>query len=212
MLNFVLDFIFPPRCLICGMNSKEVFCSKCLNNVSFFENITSAVKPAVYSAAIYEGVIRKALNLFKFRGKIKLKDFLSDLMIRCAEKNKIIAKNHINLIIPVPAHKNILKKRGYNQSGLLAQKIADFYDIKINPRLLLKIKHTPEQNKLDKKDRLTNLKGAFALNSKEIIGESNVLLIDDVYTTGSTVKECVKTLKRNKNIKDIIILTLARTI
>lgn len=212
MLKHILDFIFPPRCLICGMNSKEVFCSKCLNNVSFLENITSKIKPALYSAAIYEGVIRKALNLFKFKGKIKLKDSLANLMIKCAEKNKIVARNRVNLIIPVPVHKNVFKKRGYNQSGLLAEKIADFYKIKINPRLLLKIKHTPEQNKLDKKDRLINLKGAFAINEKENIEESNVLLIDDVYTTGTTAKECIKTLKRNKNIKDIIILTLARAI
>lgn len=212
MLKSLLDFIFPPRCLVCGINSEDVFCSKCLNNVSFLENITGAGKPFVYSAAIYEGAIRKALNLFKFKRKIKLRDSLSDLMIKCAEENKIITKNRVDLIIPVPVHKNVLKKRGYNQSELLAEKIADFYKIEINPRLLVKIKHTFEQNKLDKKDRLINLKGAFALNDKENIEESNILLIDDVYTTGATAKECVKTLKRNKGIKDIIILTLTRTI
>lgn len=212
MLKSLLDFIFPPRCLICGVSSENIFCGKCLNKVSFFENINHNIKPIVYSTSAYDGVARQALNIFKFKNKICFAEPLADLMIKTCEKNNIIARHNIKLVIPVPVHKNVLKKRGYNQSELLAKHIANFYKIEMNPRLLVKIKHTFEQNKLDKKERLLNLKGAFALDEKENIKEINILLIDDVYTTGATTKECVKTLKRNKKVKDIIILTLARVI
>lgn len=208
MLNFILDFIFPPKCLVCGANSKNLFCRICLDNISFIENMNDKI----YSAVIYEGSVKKALNLFKFKKKINLASSLAEIMIKCAQKNKIIEKNNIECIIPVPIHKNKLKKREYNQAEILAQHIADFYKIKLNPNLLLKIKDTLEQNKLEKKERLYNLKSSFGVNEKESINADNILLIDDVYTTGATIKECIKALKRGRIGKRITVLTLARTV
>lgn len=212
MLSSILNFIFPPRCLVCGARQEEILCKICFNGITYPENFNYNRFPAIYSSVFYDGVIRRALNLFKFKGKARLGGVFAGLMAETMEKENIMRKFDINLIVPVPIHANKLRQRSYNQSEVLAKDIAEKYNVEMNEKLLLKIKDTPEQNKLTKKERLTNLKDSFGINKKEIINNRNVLLIDDVYTTGATVKECVKVLRKHKAFDNIAVLTLARVI
>jgi ComF family protein len=103
------------------------------------------------------------------------------------------------IIIPIPVHKNSLKERGYNQSEIIAKNIISFDNekiFKIEPNALSKIKETPHQSKLkNKNDRLKNLKDCFYADEK-IVKNKNIILIDDVITTGTTMLEATKTLKK----------------
>lgn len=210
MFAAILDFIFPPRCAACKEYSESTICSNCSANITYLHHINRNTLPIIYSTAVYEGVIKKALNAFKFHNKIRLARTLAELMIKTAEKNNIMQKHDIDLIIPVPVHKNTIKNRGYNQSELLARAIGERFSAETKTNALVKIKDTAEQNKLNKEERLVNLKGSFAMN--EFIESRNILLIDDVYTTGATAKECIKVLRSNKSANKIIVLTLARAV
>ncbi|MFH1454110.1 MAG: ComF family protein [Armatimonadota bacterium] len=215
MLKHILNFIFPPRCLICRSFSSDIFCKECLKDINFLDNIRyfkRSVNTVSYSSAVYSGSIKKALGLFKFKKKVKIAPFLSSLMNKTVEKNDIIKKHGINVIVPVPMHKNMLRRRGFNQSRTLAEHISSCFNIPLNTKILIKNKDTVEQNKLSKKERLVNLKDSFKVNKNEINKDLRILLIDDVYTTGTTIKECVKALKRNKQVKEVVVLTLARTV
>ncbi len=120
-------------------------------------------------------------------------------------------KKKIDLIIPVPLHKNDLKKRGFNQSVLLGRVIGDYFSIPVEKRVLIKKKLTPFQVNLSKKEREKNIIKAFAVERPEEVKYKNILILDDIFTTGSTVEECAKELIKAQ-AKNIFVLTLARSV
>ena len=117
----------------------------------------------------------------------------------------------INKQISVPLHRTRLKERGFNQSLLLAKGIAKIYNLPMDYLNLKRIRATTPQVKLKGKDRIKNVSGAFAVQNGNAFKDKQVLLIDDVYTTGATITECSKTLKK-AGAKDIKCLTLARVV
>ena len=120
-------------------------------------------------------------------------------------------KNKFDLIIPVPLHKNDLKKRGFNQSALLGKIIGDYFSIPIGESFLIKKKIIPFQVNLSKKEREKNILKAFSVEKPEEINGKNILILDDVFTTGATVEECAKELIKSR-ANNIFVLTLARTV
>ena len=126
-------------------------------------------------------------------------------------KNKKIFENiqKYDKIMPVPISKKRLKARGYNQSLLIAKEIAKKTNLELVNNCITKTKNIIEQSKLNREDREKNIKGVYKLNNKKLIENKKILLIDDIYTTGSTVNECSKTL-RNGNPKKIGVLVLAK--
>jgi len=120
-------------------------------------------------------------------------------------------ENKFDLIIPVPLHKNDLKKRGFNQSVLLSKIIGDYFSIPVGENVLIKKKITPFQVDLSKKEREKNILKAFSVEKPEEINGKNILILDDVFTTGATVEECAKELIRSR-ANNIFVLTLARTV
>jgi ComF family protein len=116
-----------------------------------------------------------------------------------------------SLIIPVPLHIKKLRKRGFNQSIILADPLGKKWQIPVNFSLLKRSKFTLSQTGLDKKERERNIKGAFEVRDKEKIAGRNIILIDDVYTTGATLNECAKTLTK-AGAKKVAVLTLARVL
>ena len=130
------------------------------------------------------------------------------------EASKDIIDN-IDILIPIPLHKKRLIFRKYNQSLLLAEEIAKLTNKKVIYNFLYKNKHTVPQVKLKQKDRIENIKGKFSIN-KEYLDKIkeyknlNFALVDDVVTTGSTIKECIKTLNKS-GIKNIYVISFAKT-
>lgn len=119
----------------------------------------------------------------------------------------------IDYIVSVPMHLSKLRKRGYNQSFLLANDLAKITGIDFIKDLLIKVKNTKRQVGLNISKRKTNLKDSFSVKDKykDIIRGKNILIIDDVFTTGSTINECARILKIYGKVDKVMSLTVAKT-
>ena len=113
-------------------------------------------------------------------------------------KNIFMMTNYtkFDIIISVPLHKNREAKRGYNQARLVSGALSRITGIKEYSRLLVRNRNTGAQSLLDRKSRLVNLNDAFGITNERLIKDKNILLIDDIMTTGSTINECARTLKK----------------
>ena len=155
----------------------------------------------------YQGIIRKVILDYKFNDLSYLyKTFVNFLLKN--EKFFAILKSY-DTIIPVPISRKRMKERGYNQSALIARKIAKKIDLEYNDKCLFKTKNIVEQSKLNKEQRQDNIQGAYKLRESKILRNKKVLLVDDIFTTGSTVNECSKILSKASPEK-IGVFTLAK--
>ncbi len=206
-----IELIERPYCAKCGKpliptdffkQNREILCLDCKRKKYSFEFSCST--------GIYDKVLKKCIHLFKYYGEKKLAKPLGKLMVDSLVKNDEF-KRKIDLIIPVPLHRNDLKKRGFNQSVLLGKVTGDYLSIPVRENVLVKKKLTPFQVNLSKKERKINILGAFSVEKPEEIKGKNILILDDVFTTGATVEECTKELMKAR-AKNIFVLTLARTV
>ena len=211
----ILDLVYPPVCGICGKFNQEFLCKKCRkmleaeakfdvdkvdNQEYFFENHLYVFK--------YEGIIRKLILNYKFNEKSYLyKTFVNFLLKN--EKFFKILKSY-DTIIPVPVSSKRMNERGYNQSELLANDIVkQIVECECITDCLTKNKNIIEQSKLNKEQRQKNIQGVYILKNKEKLINKKILLIDDIYTTGSTANECCKILQKAKPEK-IDVFTVAK--
>ncbi len=167
----------------------------------------------IQAVGLYEGTLREAIHLFKYEKKKSLAKPLGDLLIKhleetCPRAGKEGGLEKIDFVIPVPLHSKKLREREFNQSGLLARLVGRHFRKPVLEGNLIRKKTTTPQFELDRKERLKNVKGAFAIKRREEVKGKNLLLIDDVRTTGATLKECHKVLRR-AGAKEIHMLTLA---
>jgi len=206
-----IELIEHPYCIKCGKpllptdffkQYGEILCLDCKRKKYSFEFSRSI--------GIYNKVLKKCIHLFKYYGEKKLAKPLGKLMVDYLLKNAEFKKK-VDLIIPVPLHKNDLIKRGFNQSVLLGKVIGDYFSIPVRERILIKKKLTPFQVNLPKKERGKNILRAFSVERPEEIKGKNILILDDVFTTGSTVEECAKELMKART-NNIFVITLARTV
>lgn len=211
-INYVINLIYPNVCGICDKICKDDLCKKCeikLNNISKFKIDT--YKNKNYKRHIYlfkyEGIIKERLINFKFHQKAYIyKSFVNFLI-----KNKKICRflKSYDIIIPVPIHYNRKVTRGYNQSALISKSIAKQLYLNYDEKVLLKRINNKPQSTKNKQERKMNVIGAYYIKNKEKIFNKKVLLVDDIYTTGSTANECAKVLKI-AGAKIIDILTIAK--
>ena len=155
----------------------------------------------------YEGNIRKLIINYKFNEKSYLYKTFVNFLLKNEKWFEILRT--CDTIIPIPISNKRNKERGYNQSLLIAKELSKNLKIPVTNRCLYKTKNTIEQSKLNKNEREKNIHGVYELKNKEIIKNKNILLIDDIYTTGNTVNEASKILK-SANIKNIIVLVIAK--
>jgi ComF family protein len=116
----------------------------------------------------------------------------------------------LNLIIPVPLHRSRLRQRGFNQAVLIGRELSRHLALPMAPDALIRTRATEPQIELSAAERRVNVRGAFSVKCPESIAGKRILLLDDVMTTGSTMDECSKELKKEGAAK-IIALTIART-
>ena len=155
----------------------------------------------------YEGQIRKLILDYKFNEKSYMYKSIASFFINDKKIFENIKK--YDKIIPVPISKKRNMQRGYNQSLLIAKELAIKANIKLENNCLIKNKNIVEQSKLNKEDRIQNVKGVYTLKNAEKIQNKKILLFDDIYTTGSTANECAKTLMQ-ANPKKVGILVIAK--
>ena len=118
----------------------------------------------------------------------------------------------IDCIIPVPLHPRRLRQRGFNQASLLARRLGSALKIPVNYGSLKRYRWTEPQTGLSRRQRAANVKGAFSLKAAERVRGKGILLLDDVLTTGETVNQCVRVLKKDGGAKEVVVLTVARTV
>jgi ComF family protein len=217
ILKNLADFFYPLRCASCetkldAMNETGVcrdcetrirknpvpYCVSCGRSIDRAGSTCPECSRAGFafeyarSVCLHEGVLKDLIHAFKYKGRIALAEPLSGLMINFLNENQYILEN-IAVITFVPGQRNRLMKRDYNQSEVLARKIARHFRI---PAVgaLKKIRNTRPQNELSREDRLTNLRGAFRARRNASLQGSAMLLIDDVMATGSTLNESSRAL------------------
>jgi ComF family protein len=156
----------------------------------------------------YEGVVRKAILALKYKYSTEVAEELAKyLAVYIGDKKFILGDNPV--VVPVPLHWYRENFRGFNQSLLLGKAVAEKFGWRFIPDLLTRKKLTSPQVGLKGKERVENVKNVFVLNSHRGLLTANYLLFDDVYTTGSTIKEAAKVLKR-KGAEKVWGLTVAR--
>lgn len=225
--NFFLQILFPKNCVYC--NTENTFiCDDCLKKIKInkfplcpvCKKLNFQKSPCLscrkqtkikvlFSPCLYQDPkIKELIHIFKYNFIENLTNPLSYLMIKTLENEKENLKNFV--IIPVPLHKKRLRQRGFNQAELLANEIGKFFQISVLNNVLKRIEFEIPQTKIEnRKQRKENIKNAFQYIGFESIKNKNVLLIDDVATTGATLNECAKILKQN-GAKIIWAATIAR--
>jgi ComF family protein len=237
VLRDIADVIFPPQCLGCTEIiphlSGQAFCPACKEQIRFLTGslcpicgIAFFASPAqdhlcgnclekkpyfslARAVASYETLILNLIHQFKYGHNITVGSALASFM---AEFNfPDFDFTEYSLIIPVPLHIRRLRERGFNQALILANAIGEKYQISVNFSLLKRLKFTLTQTGLDRSAREKNVKGTFAAIDNSKIDSQNIILIDDVYTTGATVNQCAKTLIK-AGANKVAVLTLARVL
>ena len=155
----------------------------------------------------YEGIIRDLLLNYKFKEKPYLYRSLTIFLKKYQKKHLLFC--FYDIIISVPLSQNRMKMRGYNQSELLAKELSKILNVRIENRVLIKTKNNTQQSLLDKEARTQNVQGAYRIINKNKVLGKKILLIDDIYTTGSTLNECSKILKQ-MGANKIDIFTIAK--
>ena len=209
MIDMLLNFLFPPVCGICGKQDIEWICEKCLEKLKI-NIIYRKVYNKYYDEMIYlfrYKDVRKLILKYKFNNQA----FLSNMFSQIILKNKKLCRNlkFYDIIIPVPMYKIKKQKRGYNQTELITKKIAKNLELQEDSKVLLKIKNTRTQSKLNEKQRYENIKNVFYIKDNEKIKNKNIILFDDIITTGATINECAKILKQN-GAKKVTVLAIAK--
>ena len=200
-----IEFISPPVCFQCGLpvtglgNGPAELCGRCL------------IDPPRYSRArygiFYQGEVRAALVRFKYYGALHAAKGFSEILVETFRRN--FEPREFSLIVPIPIHRKRLVQRGFNQTVVIAENLSAATGIPLDRASLRKIKDTQPQVGLPRPERIKNLRGSFGVSRPSRIRNARVLIVDDVATTGSTIREAAKTITRAEATSvDALVLAL----
>ena len=198
------QFILPPFCRICsqpfdGAIEGEFTCSNCADRTFHFE---CAV--AKYRAT---GVVRELVHRFKYNSCVYLRQPLAD-WLEATLADERIREQACDWLVPVPLHSARFREREFNQAEVLAKLLAARAGMRVLPALQ-RIRYTTTQTRLDREERMQNLRDAFRVRHNTRVSGSHLILVDDVFTTGSTVEECARVLKQ-AGAASVRVITVAR--
>lgn len=196
----------PPFCASCGRHltpegiekNSCSSCSKCRGNFYF---------DRAFSPCAYTGALMKLIHEFKYSGKDYLGKPLGKLMNTFIRDYQLPIQ-HLDFVIPIPLHKSRLREREFNQADILSQEVSREFDLKVLTDCLIRVKPTKTQTELTFAQRCQNMEKSFFVTKPELIKNTNLLLIDDVLTTGATSNEAAKCLK-SAGAQKVLLLTLA---
>lgn len=195
----IIDDLYPPRCYMCGKNrvnyDTSFVCDDCIEIYkqykvvkSFYDN-NKEIGLGIYR---YDGVVRFLIQRLKFNKDKKVALALSELSY--SDVKDFLLRHHINYFLPIPIHKDRLKERGFNQSDLIAKRLSEKTGVPYRTDIMERTKYTLPQSKTKNKDRERNIRKSFSVINKDDVFAQDILIIDDIYTTGATINECKKTL------------------
>jgi len=197
--------ITSPLCPICGRPfvsevDEDHLCENCLRKRPYYD--------AMRAPYLYEGGIMAAIHQFKYARKSHLANSLGFLLTSFAKK--WLDKTDGTLMMPVPLHPRKLRERNFNQSLLLARYAAPLLGTELDFLSLKRIRYTQPQTGLKKDQRRKNVRKAFDLKNPDVVKGRDIILVDDVTTTGNTLNECARVLKKS-GAKNVFCVALART-
>ena len=232
----LLDLLFPPLCHICKAfipEAGELFiCAGCLEKITFLVTPLCSVCGTPFgtehgsdhvcgaclrlppfhtcrSATLFAGAVQELIHRFKYGHRVHLCQPLGLLTARALAPFSIEAAPE--LIVPVPLHRKRLRQRGFNQSQLIGGLLAQQWGGVLELGNLRRVRWTEPQTSLDAADRRDNVSGAFAVRNPRRLAGKRVLLVDDVLTTGSTMRACAEAL-RQAGVAEIFAVTVARSL
>ncbi|WP_295984693.1 phosphoribosyltransferase family protein [uncultured Algibacter sp.] len=223
MLKSIINLFFPKVCYACHNllnDNEDTICMNCRHDLPItnfhFDNNDSVAKVLYGRAKIENGTA-----LFRFEKKGNVQRLIHNLKYKDHEHIGFVLGNwlggelktlesykNIDVVIPVPLHKNKLKKRGYNQVALFGQQVAEALNADYLDDVLVKVTNTKSQVNKKRLARWTNSDELFTLKNIEAIDNKHILVVDDIITTGATLEACISVLNQAKNIK-ISIATMA---
>lgn len=194
----------PPFCYSCGrrLTNKQALkntCLNCIENPLHFDR--------AFSPCLYEGVIKELIHAFKYKKNDYLGITLAGLMIEFVKEYNLPIRS-VDLIIPIPLHKAKLREREFNQAFILSRYLGAEFNKEVSSENLLRNKNTKTQAELKDIERFSNVEKCFLVPQRDAVKNRNILLIDDVLTTGATASEAALTLK-NAGANRVYVLTLA---
>ena len=234
MLHAILDLIYPVRCPICSeviVPKKDGICITCRKKLNYIDGprCKKCSKPIEYeekeycgdceknkyhyikgySLWTYDEEIKQSIANFKYHSKKEYAKFYISEMVQLY--GNIIKELSPDVIVPIPIHRSKYLERGYNQADILARGMGKEISIPVISNLLIRNKKTLPQKKLSNKERLSNLQEAFSFNEKALksfhTNIDTIVLVDDIYTTGSTIEACTNVLIRS-GISEVYFITL----
>jgi competence protein ComFC len=226
-LEFLWDYIFPKRCIGCGAFGNYL-CPSCFTKIQFVQNhicpicerssIYGATHPGcigkycidgLSSVTYYEGLMKLAIRKFKYKPYLSHLGEVLGLFLANVSHFSIPKGEWIITSVPLHIHKE--KERGYNQAEILGNIVAQKLGYSFEKDILLRVKETKIQAKLSEKERKENIVKVFLINpfKEKFIKEKSIIVVDDVWTTGATLRTCTNVLKRG-GAKRVWGLTLAR--
>ncbi len=234
VLSGLTDLIYPPICILCRRwlppeERPEQICARCRPRISLtrppFCRRCSRPLPAagtplcrpcrerpnacdrIRAACPYTGETRRIVHLFKYHGRTVLRRLMARRMMEYAGLYGP-APAEIDLLVPVPLHARRLRRRGYNQAALLAEELGRRWGVPVLSKAMRRSRSTRPQSRLGRKDRWTNIQGAFRIKISRGLSGKSVCLIDDLVTTGATLSEAAGVLKR-AGAREVQAFTLA---
>ncbi|MDD5291584.1 MAG: ComF family protein [Candidatus Omnitrophica bacterium] len=236
ILESFINIVYPPICVTCnkpnGLRENQglichecyygikrhipPFCLKCGRGLNSLESISSGVCRGcakkhyyfdqAYSMCVYDGPIKELIHRFKYNYKLQYKTVFENLLKEFLQSFNVL--RDIDLIIPIPLHPVKLREREYNQSQILAAMASQILQKPVGSDILSRSRNTKPQIDLKEEARMKNIHGCFTVKNGDKVKSKQILLVDDVLTTGTTLSEAARMLKQHQPEK-ICVLTLA---
>ena len=205
----LLDLIYKRKCLVCSCSkTNDLLCKNCAKDINFLSTFPHKIynNIEIYSAAIYEGVIKKLIGLLKFSHRKKASVAIAQIL------HKYFISLNINKEYVIVYPDSFLFKnmtRGYEHMYLIANEFSLLSGLKLYKHAIKKTKNTTPQYKT--KDRKNNIRGSFEINKRyiDLLKNSHILLIDDIITSGATVEEIIDLFQKEK-INNITVLIVSK--
>ena len=207
MFKQLLSVFLKSRCPLCDRPSPETICTYCQRKLSSYQ----LDKPdyfwredlPIFAWGKYDGQLKQAIAKLKYDRQPEIGRILGRWLGRSWLTNNIIEKQKIS-VIPIPLHQEKLKTRGYNQALIIAQGFCQETGYLLQPKSLIRVRNTKAMFELNPLERIENLKNAFAIGDR--LPKYPVLLLDDIHTSGTTVKEATKILRQhNVNVTGVVV-------
>lgn len=228
-MNWLERFLLPPHCQLCGATAHDdELCANCVNEVRVIDRAcplcalpndddsvcaSCTLSPPMWASAnscfVYHGTITQLMRRWKYGKQMSAERLLNEAFYGWMQA--IPLKTEATAVIPVPMHPKKLRQRGFNTAYQLAKQVSKYLKLPLLDKALLRNIHTDSQAGLDKAARQHNLRGAFRVEVQALYQHQHILLVDDVYTTGSTAQVCSQLLQA-AGVQHLHLVTLARAL